>query len=107
MPITPYTYDARRLLMAQAACNAGVDPRGLSFKHTVQLWTERDSRGLSATKDCGRLFALITQCRVGHRPGRIEPRMRKRRPKPYAWMKVPRDQARQQVLIHGHAKKPK
>jgi len=26
--------------MAQAASNAGEDPGGLSFKHTVQLWTE-------------------------------------------------------------------
>jgi hypothetical protein len=32
-------YNVIRLLMAQAASNAGVDPRGLSFKHTVQLWT--------------------------------------------------------------------
>ena len=30
-------YNARRLLMAQAACNAGIDPSSLSFKHTVQL----------------------------------------------------------------------
>lgn len=44
--------------MAQAACNVGVDPRGLSFKHTVQLWTEWVLRGLSATKDCERLFTL-------------------------------------------------
>ncbi|OGB77087.1 MAG: transposase, partial [Burkholderiales bacterium RIFOXYC12_FULL_60_6] len=43
-------YNVIRLLMAQAACNAGVDPRDLSFKHTVQLWTEWGSRGLSATK---------------------------------------------------------
>ena len=35
-----------RLLMAQAACNAGINPRELSFKHTVQLWTEWVSRGL-------------------------------------------------------------
>lgn len=28
-------YNVIRLLMAQAACQAGVDPRGLSFKHTV------------------------------------------------------------------------
>ncbi len=33
-------YNVIRLLMAQAASNAGVDPRCLSFKHTVQLWTE-------------------------------------------------------------------
>ena len=33
-------YNVIRLLMAQAANNAGVDPRGLSFKHPVRLWTE-------------------------------------------------------------------
>jgi hypothetical protein len=100
-------YNVIRLLMAQAASNAGVDPRGLSFKHTVQLWTEWVARGLSATKDCQRLFALIAQCKVGHRPGRIEPRVRKRRPKPYPWLKVPRAHARRQVQKHGHASRPK
>ena len=100
-------YNVIRLLMAQAASNAGIDPRELSFKHTVQLWTEWVSRGLSATKDCGRLFTLIAQCRVGNRPGRIEPRMRKRRPKPYPWLKVPRAQARRKIKIHGHDWKPK
>jgi hypothetical protein len=100
-------YNVIRLLMAQAACNAGIDPRDLSFKHTVQLWTEWVSRGLSATKDCGRLFALIAQCRVGSRPGRIEPRMRKRRPKPYPWLKVPRAHARRKIKIHGHDWEPK
>jgi len=100
-------YNVIRLLMAQAACHAGIDPRALSFKHTVQLWTEWVCRGLSATNDCGRLFTLIAQSKVGHRCGRIEPRMRKRRPKPYPWLKVPRAQARQQVEKHGHAKKPK
>ena len=96
-------YNVIRLLMAQAACNAGVDPRELSFKHTVQLWAEWVARGLSATKDCGRLFTLIAQCRVGNRPGRIEPRMRKRRPKPFPWLKVPRAQARRKIERHGHA----
>ena len=100
-------YNVIRLLMAQAACNAGIDPRELSFKHTVQLWTEWVSRGLSATKGCGLLFTLIAQCRVGNRPGRIEPRMRKRRPKPYPWLKVPRAHARQKIKIHGHDSEPK
>ena len=100
-------YNVIRLLMAQAACNANVDPRSLSFKHTVQLWTEWVARGLSSANDRQRLFALIAQCKVGHRPGRIEPRMRKRRPKPYPWLKVPRAQARQQVETHGHAYGPK
>ena len=94
-------YNVIRLLMAQAACNADIDPRELSFKHTVQLWTEWVSRGLSASKNCGLLFTLIAQCRVGNRSGRIEPRMRKRRPKPYPWLKVPRAHARRKIKIHG------
>ena len=100
-------YNVIRLLMAQAACNAGIDPRELSFKHTVQLWTEWVSRGLSVTKDHGRLFTLIAQCRVGNRSGRIEPRMRKRRPKPYPWLKVPRAHARSKIKKYGHDWEPK
>lgn len=96
-------YNVIRLIMAQAACNAGVDPRGLSFKHTVQLWTEWTARGLAATTDCQMMFTLIAQCKVGQRSGRIEPRMRKRRPKPYPWLKIPRAQARRKVEKHGHA----
>ena len=100
-------YNVIRVLMAQAACNAGVEPRDLSFKHTVQLWTEWFPRGLSAMKDCGRMFALIAQCRVRARPGRIEPRMRKRRPKPYPWLKESRPEARRKVKLHGHDPRPK
>ncbi len=96
-------YNVIRLLMAQAARNADVDPRGLSFKHTVQLWIEWTSQGVSATKGDGCLFTLIAQCRVGKRPGRIEPRMRKRRPKSYPWLKIPRAQARRKVQRHGRA----
>lgn len=96
-------YNVIRLLMAQAASNAGRDPRELSFKHTVQLWTEWVARGLSADHDDGRLFDLIAQSKVGHRPGRIEPRMRKRRPKPYPWLKTPKVHARRQVKRYGHA----
>lgn len=100
-------YNVIRLLMAQAACHANVDPRSLSFKHTVQLWTEWTTRGLCTANDGQRLFASIAQCKVGHRPGRIEPRMRKRRPKPYPWLKMPRAKARQQVMKYGHAPRPK
>lgn len=95
-------YNVIRLLMAQAARNAGVEPRSLSFKHTVQLWAAWNDRGMSATADAGCLFTLIAQSRVGHRPGRIEPRMRKRRPKPYPWLKVPRAEARRLIELYGH-----
>lgn len=96
-----------RLLMAAAAARAGVQPRSLSFKHALQLWNEWTSRGLSATLDDQRLLKLIAQCKVGQRPGRIEPRLRKRRPKPYGILKIPRGKARQHVRNHGHPTKVK
>lgn len=98
-------YNLIRLLMAQAASMANVDPRTLSYKHTSQLWTQWVSRGLSAAADASCLFMLIAQVPVGHRPDRIEPRMRKRRPKSYPWLKEPRDVARDRVRKHGHPKR--
>jgi hypothetical protein len=101
-------YNVIRMLMARAARYAGVEPRRLSFKHTVQLWEQWTARGLAATTAADpQLLTLIAQCKVGHRPGRIEARMRKRRPKPYPWLKVPRAEARRCVERYGHAKKPK
>jgi hypothetical protein len=95
-------YNLIRVLMAQAALEAGVHPRQLSFKHTVQLWTEWTAHRLDLTADPATLFRLIAQPSVGHRPGRIEPRAKKRRPKSYPWLKIPRDQAREQVRRYGH-----
>jgi len=96
-------YNVIRLLMAQAACNAGVHPRELSFKHTVQMWTEWTARTLSAELPrTVEFFRLIAQLQVGNRPGRMEPRARKRRPKSYPWLKVPRAEARRQIRTYGH-----
>lgn len=89
-------YHLIRLLMAQATSASEVDPRELSFKHTVQLWTEWTARGLSnrATRADADLLKLIARIRVGNRLRRVEPRMRKRRPKSYPWLKITRAQAR-------------
>jgi len=95
-------YNLIRLLMAQAAIAADVHPRDLSFKHTVQLWTEWTACRLNLAADSATLFRLIAQPTVGNRPGRLEPRARKRRPKPYPWLKVPRDEARERVRAYGH-----
>ena len=97
-------YNLIRLLMAQAAQEAGLHPRELSFKHTVQIWTQWLSLRCGRGQDWQRntLFQLIAQVRVGQRPGRLEPRARKRRPKPYPWLKVPRDRARQQIQELGY-----
>jgi hypothetical protein len=101
-------YNLIRLLIAQAAVQTGVHPRQLSFKHTVQLWTEWVAQGLadSATERTMFLFHAIAQQQVGNRPGRIEPRARKRRPKPYQWLKVPRKKARRQVRLYGYLPNP-
>jgi hypothetical protein len=97
-------YNLIRLLMAQAAVESGCQPRELSFKHTVQLWTQWALLNSIRNQDWQRdsLFKLIAQITVGQRPGRLEPRARKRRPKSYPWLKVPRTIARQQIRERGY-----
>lgn len=92
-----------RLLMAQAAQLTGVDPRQLSFKHTVQLWSVwRGPQLLYNPLTRAHLFRLIAQVRVANRPGRLEPRALKRRPKSYPLLQVPRARARWNIANHGH-----
>jgi len=102
--VTLLSYNLIRMLMVQAALDSGLHPRELSFKHTVQMWTQwlwlHAGRGQDWQRDT--LFKLIAQVRVGHRPHRLEPRARKRRPKPYPWLKVPRAVARQQIRELGY-----
>ncbi|HTT04810.1 MAG TPA: IS4 family transposase [Steroidobacteraceae bacterium] len=97
-------YNLIRFLMAQAAHTAGVQPRELSFKHTVQMWTTWTALALAAlpVTHPTELFRLIAQLRVGNRPRRVEPRARKRRPKPFPWLKIPRARARRQIRQHRH-----
>lgn len=97
-------YNLIRMLMAQAAMESGLKPRSLSFKHTVQVWTQWTSLLPRKANDWHRdiLFQLIAQIQVGKRPGRVEPRACKRRPKRSRWLKVPREQARQQVSSLGY-----
>jgi hypothetical protein len=100
-------YNLIRLLMAEAASRAGLSPRQLSFKHTLQLWVAWSGRQFlsDAHEDTVTLFFLIAQIRVGNRLGRIEPRAVKRRPKPYVWLQIPRWEAREHIKKYGHAKK--
>jgi len=102
-------YNLIRLMMAQAASLSGQHPRELSFKHTLQLWIAWERRGIDTSdhETLSILCALITQQKVGNRPGRIEPRAIKRRPKPYPLMTKPRPSAREEVRKYGHAKKLK
>lgn len=102
-------YNLIRLIMAQSALMADVLPRALSFKHALQLWLAWS--GTSAQEDDEdnrkKLLALVAEQSVGNRPGRIEPRAIKRRPKPYPLLTKTRDLAREQVMKYGHPKKLK
>jgi hypothetical protein len=102
-------YNLIRVMMAQAAVLAHRLPRQLSFKHTVQIWiawTQTDNATNHDDK-LSALFVLIAQQRVGDRPGRIEPRAIKRRPKCYPLLTKPRAIARAHVRKHGDPEKVK
>jgi len=102
-------YNLIRLMMAQAAVLTGCLPRQLSFKHTLQIWIAwGHCRTRAADIDSiGDLFILIAQRKVGNRPGRIEPRAIKRRPKPFPLLTMPRGLAQAYVRRHGHPGKLK
>ena len=102
-------YNLIRLMMAQAAMFAHRPPRQLSFKHTLQIWIAwtQHGNGIEHDDQLYGLFVLIAQQRVGERPGRIEPRAVKRRPKPYPLLTTTRALARAHVQKHGHPKKLK
>ncbi len=100
-------YNLIRLLMAQAADQAGVLPRQLSFKHTVQVWVAWSQRQFlsDASEDTAAMFRLIAHIRVGNRPGRMEPRLVKTRPKPFGRLQTTRRKARANIRKYGHPKK--
>lgn len=102
-------YNLIRLLMAQSALLADKLPRQLSFKHTVQLWLAwcQQTQTDDIKTDERILFVLIAQKTVGNRPGRIEPRAVKRRPKPFSLLMENREKARDKIRIQGHPKKLK
>lgn len=100
-------YNLIRLLMAQAADYVSVLPRQLSFKHTLQVWMAWSQRQFvsGAPEDIAALFRLIGQIRVGNRPDRIEPRLIKRRPKPFPRLQTTRQEARENIRKFGHPKR--
>ena len=102
-------YNLIRLIMAQSALMADVLPRTLSFKHTLQLWLAwSGTHNQPDDQDnITGLLALVAEQSIGNRPGRIEPRAIKRRPKPYPMLTETRFLARAKVRKFGHPKKLK
>lgn len=101
-------YNLVRLLMVNAALLSGSLPRQLSFKHCLQLCTayvHKEFHNHLKAKAC--LLIYIGQRTVGSRPGRVEPRAIKRRPKPYPLLMNIRASAQKEIRENGHIKKLK
>ena len=100
-------YNLIRLVMAQAAILCDVLPRQLSFKHSVQLWLAWRQQTHAVDIEGGEayLFIFIAQFTIGNRPGRIEPRAVKRRPKPFPLLMKPRREAQAEIRKNGLQKK--
>ena len=96
------TYNLVRWTMARAAQMAQLPARALSFASARRLiWnfaghlrrqTYRDTDYMAAT-----LLKSISRCVLPNRPNRIEPRAKKRRPKPLPLLSVPRAMARETI----------
>lgn len=102
-------YNLIRVFMAQAALLSDILPRQLSFKHALQLWIAWLPAAREGYDDnqLAEVFLLIAQQKVGKRPGRIEPRAVKRRPKPFPLLTKTREAAREDIRKNGHPKKAK
>jgi hypothetical protein len=95
-------YNLVRTVMAQAAYLARVLPREPGFKAAMQLLRafEQNLRQCPRGRLASRraiLFAGIGQMTLPHRPGRVEPRAVKRRPKPHPLLMKTREEARRRL----------
>jgi DDE family transposase len=99
-------YNLLRTVMAVAARAKDVEPRVISFKGAKQALTAFAPK-LEAARPQQRpglvdaLLKAVAYHRVGERPGRWEPRARKRRPKPTKRLNQPRRIAK---LAHNRVK---
>jgi hypothetical protein len=95
-------YNLIRTAMAAAAAPRGLSPRTLSFcgaRQTREAFggSLRGAPGYEYEVLVGAVLKAIATHRVGDRPDRYEPRVRKRRPKQYPVMKIPRAEAKRRL----------
>jgi hypothetical protein len=88
-------YNLLRTVMAVAASDSAVEPRAISFKGAKQAlmaFAPKLEAARSEQRAClvDAMLKAVAYHRVGDRPGRWEPRARKRRPKPGARLTQPR-----------------
>jgi len=94
-------YNLIRTVIAQAAAKYGKHPRKISFTRAMRtLEAFRSPLAHTPSRQLAMLYEHMLQAiashEIAHRPNRLEPRQRKRRPKPYDLMTKPRPQARKQ-----------
>lgn len=94
-------YNLIRTVMAQAALAHGTHPRRLSFTRALRtLEAFRPTLAHAQSEHLPTLYEYLLKAiaahEIGDRPDRLEPRQRKRRPKPYKIMTQPRNKARRQ-----------
>jgi hypothetical protein len=98
-------YNLIRTIMAQAATKHGIEPRSISFKGAIQtLEAFQPVIAIQGQHDSAfrnrlyqQLLDAITVHRVADRPNRYEPRLRKRRPKHYGFLRKPRHQTKRDM----------
>lgn len=93
-------YNLIRQMLAVAASVADREPWTISFKGTLQTINRLAPilvSDVSTDEWCDTIFAAIATHVVGNRPDRLEPRVRKRRPKNFPLMNKPRDMYKNQA----------
>jgi hypothetical protein len=98
-------YNLLRTVMAQAAARHGVAPRSISFTGAMQTLEafqpllEFGAAGDAAARLrlCHNLLDAIATHRVGDRPDRYEPRVKKRRRNHYGWLTKPRAEMKRKM----------
>ena len=96
-------YNLIRQTMLQAALQAGRSPRQLSFAAALQK-IAASWNTILVCQDAAALLLIeihlgdLATHQVGDRPDRVEPRAKKRRPKPHRLLTQPRQQARAALL---------
>jgi hypothetical protein len=91
-------YNLIRTIMAQAAIKHGIEPRSISFKGAIQtleafqplIAMQGENSPAFRMQVYQQVLDAIVIHRVANRPDRYEPRLRKRRPKHYGFLRKPR-----------------
>ena len=101
-------YNLIRSMIAQAATKHAVDPRSISFKAAIQtleafqpvIAIQGQRSSIIRMNLYQQLLDAIATHRVGDQPDRFEPRLRKRRPKHYGFLRKPRAETKHEMTKH-------